>query len=337
MVSNPNKADKKKLKIITRGKTISTSIRIDVKENITLADVKEEDIAKKSQKIFKSAKKKKLKKRKTKIYDTINESNNYGIIKMDINNIKGYYPMDSNKTLYNYTFEEACKYDKRNIFQIFYIYLLSKQIIFHTFFNKSPLELFTLRFILFIFMLSCDLSLNALFYLNDNISKKYHYAQNLFLFTFNNNITIIIYSTLLSYLLITLLTKLTNSSNSIRQLFRNEEHKILKNKKYTTTEEAKNKIFSEIRNLLKYLKIKIFILLFIQTIFILFFWYFVTAFCHVYTSTQTSWLLDTFLSILSRFFIEILFAFLFAKIYQIAVGSNIETLYKIVMCLYGFN
>ena len=148
---------------------------------------------------------------------------------------------------------------------------------------------------------------------------------------------IIIYSTLLSYLLITLLTKLTNSSNSIRQLFRNEEHKILKNKKYTTTEEAKNKIFSEIRNLLKYLKIKIFILLFIQTIFILFFWYFVTAFCHVYTSTQTSWLLDTFLSILSRFFIEILFAFLFAKIYQIAVGSNIETLYKIVMCLYGFN
>ena len=67
MVSNPNKADKKKLKIITRGKTISTSIRIDVKENITLADVKEEDIAKKSQKIFKSAKKKKLKKRKTKI------------------------------------------------------------------------------------------------------------------------------------------------------------------------------------------------------------------------------------------------------------------------------
>ena len=51
-------------------------------------------------------------------------------------------------------------------------------------------------------MLSCDLALNALFYSNDNISKKYEYAKNLFLFTFNNNITIIIYSTLLSFVII---------------------------------------------------------------------------------------------------------------------------------------
>ena len=218
---NPNKKIikiKKKHSMINSLSIISKNSTINKIRNLLTTDKKIENIS--------------LKRRKTKTYDTINESNNYGIIKVDINNIKGYYPLDSNKTLYNYTFEEACKYDKRNIFQIFYIYLLSKQIIFHTFFNKSPLELFTLRFILFIFMLSCDLSLNALFYLNDNISKKYHYAKNLFLFTFSNNISIIIYSTLLSYLLITLLTKLTNSSNSIRQIFSNEEKKILKNKKY---------------------------------------------------------------------------------------------------------
>ena len=104
---------------------------------------------------------------------------NFGIIKININeDIKNYFPKDSNQNLYNYTLEEAQKYDKRNIFRIFYIYLLSKQIIFHTFFLRSPLELFSLRFTLFIFMLSCDLALNALFYLNDNISKKYHYAKN---------------------------------------------------------------------------------------------------------------------------------------------------------------
>ena len=187
--------------------------------------------------------------------------------------------MDSNKTLYNYTFEEACKYDKRNIFQIFYIYLLSKQIIFHTFFNKSPLELFSLRFILFIFMLSCDLSLNALFYLNDNISKKYHYAQNLFLFTFSNNITIIIYSTLLSYFLITFLTKLTNSSNAIRQVFRKEEQKIKKNKNYKINKNIKNSLYSELEKIFIRLKIKAAFLFLIQTILFLFFGYFVTAFC----------------------------------------------------------
>ena len=59
-------------------------------------------------------------------------------------------------------------------------------------------------------MLSCDLALNALFYFNDNISQKYHYAKSIFLFAFTNNITIIIYSTLLSYFLITLLSKLSN-------------------------------------------------------------------------------------------------------------------------------
>ena len=98
--------------------------------------------------------------------------------------------------MHNYTFDEAIKYDRRNIFRIFYIYLLSKQIIFRTFLQRSPLELFYLRFTLFIFMFSSDLALNALFYFNDNISKKYHYAKNVFLFTFINNITIIIYSTL---------------------------------------------------------------------------------------------------------------------------------------------
>jgi hypothetical protein len=262
---------------------------------------------------------------------------NFGIIKVNINeSIKEYMPEDSNQTLHNYTFEEAIKYDRRNIFRIFYIYLLSKQIIFHTFLLRSPLELFSLRFTLFVFMLSCDLALNSLFYLNDNISKKYHYAKNLFLFAFSNNITIIIYSTLISYVLITLMTKLSNTSNAIRKVFRKEEEKIKHKKGYKIKEETKKEIYSEILNIFKKYKIKLIILFSIEIILILFFWYFVTAFCHVYSSTQTSWLLDSFLSILSRFIMELIFAFLYGKLYQISVASNFETLYKIVLFLYDF-
>ena len=262
---------------------------------------------------------------------------NFGIIKVNINgSIKEYMPEDSNQTLHNYTFEEAIKYDRRNIFRIFYIYLLSKQIIFHTFLLRSPLELFSLRFTLFIFMLSCDLALNSLFYLNDNISKKYHYAKNLFLFAFSNNITIIIYSTLLSYVLITLMTKLSNTSNAIRKVFRKEEEKIKHKKGYKIKNETKKEIYSEILNIFKKYKIKLIILFTIEIVLILFFWYFVTAFCHVYSNTQTSWLLDTFLSILSRFIMELIFAFLYGKLYQISVASNFETLYKIVLFLYDF-
>ena len=267
----------------------------------------------------------------------IGEIDNFGIIRININeNIKKYYPEDSNQTLHNYTFDEAIKYDRRSIFRIFYIYLLNKQIIFHTFLLRSPLELFPIRFMLFIFMLSCDLALNSLFYLNDNISKKYHYAKNLFLFAFSNNLTIIIYSTLVSYFLITIMTKLTNSSNAIRNIFRKEEEKIKLKKNYKINDKRKKEIYEEVLNVFKKLKIKLFFLFLFEIIFILFFWYFVTAFCHVYSKTQTCWLLDGFLSILSRFFIELIFAFLYGKLYQISVASNMETLYKIVMCLYDF-
>jgi hypothetical protein len=264
--------------------------------------------------------------------------NNFGIIKINLNHIKDYIPKTSNQSLHNYTLDEASKYDKRNIFRISYIYLLSKQIIFRTFLQRSPLELFYLRFTLFIFMLSCDLALNALFYFNDNISKKYHYAKNLFLFTFSNNITIIIYSTLISSFLLTLLSKLSNSTNAIRNVFRKEEEKIQANKKkYEISKERKKEILVEIENILKCYRIKNIILISIEMILFLFFWYFVTAFCHVYSSTQTSWLLDSFLSILSRLMLELIFGFLYAKLYQVSVGANIETFYKILLCIYDFS
>ena len=265
---------------------------------------------------------------------------NFGIIKININeNIKNYFPKESNQSLYNYTIEEAQRYDKRNIIRIFYIYLLSKQIIFHTFLLKSPLELFSLRFTSLIFIFACDLALNALFYFNDNISKKYHYAKNIFIFALSNNITIILYSILVTYFFMILMTLLSNLSNSIRNVFRKEEQKLRMKtkKKYIIDDKKKKEIYLKILNIFRKYKIKLLFHFFFQIILILFFWYFVTAFCHVYSSTQSSWLLDSFLSILSRFFFEIIFGFLFAKLYRIAVSSNVKTLYKIVMCIYDFS
>ena len=266
-----------------------------------------------------------------------NDIINFSIINININNFKKITPQDSNQTLHNYTFEEAIKYDRRSIFKIFYIYLLSKQIIFHTFLQKSPLELFSLRLCLFIFMLSTDLALNSLLYLNDNISKKYKYTKGLFLFTFSNNITIILLSTLLSFILISLISKLSNSTNEIRNVFRKEEEILKKVKKYKIDEKRKMEIFLEIEKILKKFKIKIIFLIIIQIILILFYFYFVTAFCHVYSNTQKSWLLDSFLSVLSRLVIELLFALFFAKLYIIAVESNSYSLYRVLLFIYDFS
>ena len=159
----------------------------------------------------------------------VNDNNKdyFYLINIDLNlyRHKEYIPIESHIILNNYTFEEAKQYGQRQLCLIFYIFALSKQIFFHTFLFRSPLELLSLRFCLFIFIISSDLALNALFYFNDNISKKYKYAKNLFLFTFNNNITVILLSTFVGFLLLTLLAKLSNSINNIRQVFIKEEEK----------------------------------------------------------------------------------------------------------------
>ena len=262
--------------------------------------------------------------------------NNFNIIYINLNNTKECKPKNSNMILNNYTFEEAIKYDMRSIFMILYIFLLSKQAIFHAFLFRSPLQTFPLRFSFLIFIFSSDLALNAIFYLDDKISKKYKLAQNLILFTFNNNITIILLSTLIGFIFMALFTYLANSINNIRDVFRKEEEKIKINNKYKPTEKRKTEILKEIESILKNHKKRVIALTLIETILILFFWYYSTAFCHVYSKTQYSWLLDSFLSMLSRFILEFIFSLGFAKLYRISVSSNAQCLYNFVMFLYKF-
>ena len=145
-----------------------------------------------------------------------------------------------------------------------------------------------------------------------------------------------ILSTLVGFFFMTLFTNLSNLTNEIRNVFRNEEKKLMKNKKYTVTDKRKKEVLTEIDKILKKYKIKIIILIIIEFLLMLFFWYYVTAFCHVYNSTQYSWLFDSFLSILSRTVIDFLLPLGLSKLYRLAVESNIKCLYKIVLFFYSF-
>ena len=265
--------------------------------------------------------------------------NNFNLInidlKLNLSKNKKYIPPDSHVILNNYTFEEAVKYDRRELCVIFYIFALAKQVYIHTFLYRSPLELFSLRLCLMIFITSSDLALNALFYFNDNISKKYRNSKNLFLFAFSDNITVIVLSTFVGFILLTFLAKLSNSTNSIRDVFLKEEEKLKKDKKYKITEKIKSEIIMEIDKILKNYRLKVLILIIIEFSLMLFFWYFVTAFCHVYQATQISWLLDSLLSILSRAIIELLICLGLAKLYIMAVTGEVYCIYKICMFLYN--
>ena len=260
------------------------------------------------------------------------------LISINLNNLskRDISPKESSITLYNYTMLEAFKYDRRNIIVIFYIYLLSKEPFFHAFLYKSPLVLFPLRFCLLLFIISSDLALNAFFYFNDNISRKYRNTKNIFIFTLSNNMTVILLSTLVTFIFLTLFTNLSNTTKDLRDVFKNEENKIRKNKNYKVSQKQKDKIKKNVENILQKYKCKIFILFFVEIIFMLFFWYYTVVFCHVFSGTQISWIINSILSMKSRIIIDVLICLLFSKLYKIGVSANYTCIYKIALFFYGF-
>ena len=119
----------------------------------------------------------------------------YPLILINANNTWS-HSLKSNYILTNYNYEEAIKNEKRSFCRIFFIYLIAKENSLNLIFLKLPLELMPLRICLFIFNYACDFSLNALFYLSQNISDKYHYKGHYkILFTLINNMTISLSST----------------------------------------------------------------------------------------------------------------------------------------------
>ena len=262
--------------------------------------------------------------------------NQYFMIQINANNSKNNQPPESKFYLNNYDYEEALQYDKRTFWSIYYICLLAKENILNLLYIKSPLELTSLRLCIFVFMYSCDLTFNTMFYFNSNISDRYHYeGKSLFWFSLLNNLAITIISSILSFFLSITLEFLTNSKEDIEEVFRKEEKKMRKDSKYVVSKETKRQILMNIYDIIKNLKIKIVCFIILECTLLLFFFYFVTAFCDVYQRTQISWLCDSFVSFILSFPIEFLLAFVNASFYKLALVKKSSLLYKIVMVIYN--
>ena len=218
-----------------------------------------------------------------------------------------------------------------------YRYLISKDNILNVIFFNPPLELKPLRICILMFNFACDFALNALFYLSDNISDKYHYSgSNKLLFTLINNLTISLSSTIISFILLYFFQTLTKSSNKIENLFRRQEILLKADKKYKVNEENKTNIKKTIKKILKCLKIKIICFLTFEPIFIIFFFYYTTSFCQVYQSTQMSWLLDCLSSYVISLIITFVISFFSALIYKFGIKYKQKYIYNIAKFIYSF-
>ena len=131
--------------------------------------------------------------------------------------------------------------------------------------------------------------------------------------------------------------KFTKIDNDIRKIFSNEEIKLKKDKTYVIDNAKKRTIFTEVENVLKYYKIKLILILFFQFIFLLFSFYFITAFCQVYQNTQIIWLTNCLSAVLIRFVIECIICLIYAKLYLISAHIDYKTFYKFMIFLYDFS
>ena len=223
----------------------------------------------------------------------------------------------------------------RDFWRICYICLLHRLSILHTFFYKSLLEPQSLRICLFIFHYTCDFFLNAFFYLDNKISDRYHYSgDSLYLYSLVNNLVISVCSTLTSLILRLSLKYLINSKKKIENIFREQEQKMRKKKKIEITLKQKNEINKKINDIFRCLHKKIIVFIIIEFSLMIFFTYYITVFCAAYSSTQISWLSDSFVSFIMSNLVELIITFSISVLYSTSIRSNIKLLYKISIFIY---
>ena len=109
-----------------------------------------------------------------------------------------------------------------------------------------------------------------------------------------------------------------------------------KDKEYKVDNRKKKEIKTKIINILKCLKLKIIIFFVLELILMLFFLYYITAFCHVYKSTQISWIYDILISYGFSFLVSLGISFIFSITYFIAYKYKIINLYKFTILVYDY-
>jgi hypothetical protein len=209
-------------------------------------------------------------------------------------------------------YEYALKIDTRSYSQAYYSLLKQNHFIIFTFFVKNDYNIFLSKFALFLITFSLFLFMNALFFKDDSFHKIYEDQGK---YNFLYQIPQILYSTIVTQIISSLLEKLSLSQDEIISIKENYNLK---------------EINKEIKRVIKYISIKC-ILFFIISIILLFgFWYYLSAFCAVYYNTQIPLIKDNFITFLTN----MLYPF---ALDLIPVIFRIISLRNKMKCLYIFS
>ena len=220
--------------------------------------------------------------------------------------------MKYNETeLNNSTYKHALKYDNRTYCQYYLSLIQLKNNLIFSFYYTNDYNSRIVKIDLFFFTFIIYYCVNALFFNDDTMHKIYENEGN---YNFIDQLPQILFSSLISVVLNTILKFLSLQEDNILDFKKSKNVKNLNNKG--------EKLFNK-------LKIKFLIYFIISFIFLLFFWYYLAMFCAVYKNTQIHLIKDTLISFGLTFvypFVIYLFPGIFRKI---ALKNKTEYLYII--------
>ena len=205
---------------------------------------------------------------------TTNKLNIDKILKIEDNNNE----LLNEQELNNLEYENALKYDKRDFFRYYISIIKHKHTIIFTFFISNDYNLITIKLSLFLVSFSLYFVINGFFFSDDTMHKIYEdKGSSKFIYQMPQ----IIYSSVVSLVINTILKILSLSQSSF-----------LKLKKENDLTTARNKA----QDINKCLKIKFLIFFIFSFLLMVFFWYYISCFCAVYNNTQIILIKDTFIS-----------------------------------------
>jgi hypothetical protein len=175
-------------------------------------------------------------------------------------------------------YKHALKYDKRCCCAYYYSILKYSNLILFTFVVGDDYNLRIVKICLFIFSFAMYLTFNCLLFNNSSMRKIY---ENNGVLGLLDSLPRIIASSLISTIILFFLKKLCLGKNGVREI-RNES-------KIENVRES-------IKSFLCCLKCRIWIYFNFSLIFLIVFWYFVSAFCIIYSNTQWIIIKDTLIS-----------------------------------------
>jgi len=176
-------------------------------------------------------------------------------------------------------FYEAMKLDKRSFLEIYWGFLTREHPILFTFYVCNDYNLIYIKLVRFIFLLTTDMVLNVFFFSDESMHQLY---INFGKYDLIQQIPQIIYSIIISRIFEIFLCYLSLTDKPIYQI----KNLMLNNS------------LIQMRFKYKCIKIKLIIFFIFAVIFMLFYWYVVSAFCVVYKNTQISFIKDWIFSLI---------------------------------------